>query len=153
MSTYILVNSANTIVNVIEWDGSSPYTPPNGVALIQYAGPAGVGWSWNGTAATDPTPPPTPPVRTPTVSATQARLALLQTPNPNAVANGTGATGPTLLDVVNAAIAADTTGVLPIWWEYSVMITQSDPHVQTVATTIGLTSAQVSSLFALAVTL
>ena len=31
---YAIVNSVNKILNVIEWDGITPYTPPDGCGLI-----------------------------------------------------------------------------------------------------------------------
>ncbi len=70
----------------------------------------------------------------------QARLALHATPSPANPAQ-------TLLDAVNAAIASDTTGVLPIWWEYSPRVQRSDPRVLEVAAALNLTSAQIDSLF------
>ncbi len=74
------------------------------------------------------------------VSMRQARLALHAAPNPANPAQ-------TLLDAVNAAIASDTTGVLPIWWEYSQTIQRNNPLMLQVATTLGLTSDQIDALF------
>lgn len=82
------------------------------------------------------------------VSMRQARLALIQQPNP--VANGTG----TMLDAVNAAVAANTTDpTFPIWWDYASSVDIDDPRVYVLGTSFGLTQEQVENLFTLASTL
>lgn len=90
------------------------------------------------------------------VSMLQARLALFQTPNPNAAdppgASGT-ATGPTLYDAVLAAIAASTDASIPIWFEYSTVVNINDPIVGELGMSMGLTQATVEALFTLAATL
>jgi hypothetical protein len=52
VTTYLLVDDANIIINIIDWDGVKDYTPPVG-KLVPFAGSAGIGWAWDGTAAID----------------------------------------------------------------------------------------------------
>ena len=143
MTTYLLIDNTNTITNTIDWDGIKPFTPPTGTTLVQFIGPSGIGWKWDGIKAIDPRPVPTsPPVPvTPSVpqivSPRQARLALVQ--------NG-------LLDQVNATInASDKT--TQVWWEFASVIERQNPILIQVATNIGLQSYQIDALFVLAATL
>ena len=48
---WFLVDAQSIIDNIIEYDGVSPYTPPNGLKLVNYTGsePASPGYSWDGT--------------------------------------------------------------------------------------------------------
>jgi hypothetical protein len=48
---WFLVDAQNIIDNIIEYDGVSLYTPPNGLKLVNYTGsePASPGYSWDGT--------------------------------------------------------------------------------------------------------
>ena len=48
------------VVNVIEWDGVTPYTPPEGCELHWCEQTPGIGWLWVDGAAVDPNPPPPP---------------------------------------------------------------------------------------------
>lgn len=50
------------VVNVIDWDGVTPYMPPEGCALYPWEGPVNIGWEWVDGAPVDPTPPPPPVV-------------------------------------------------------------------------------------------
>ena len=46
---YLIINTDGLIVNVIIWDGISPYTPDNGSTLLptdQAPQGAGVGWAF-----------------------------------------------------------------------------------------------------------
>jgi hypothetical protein len=63
MDNYVLIDQTNMIINVIAWDGSSPYPTPPNTQLVKFNGPAGVGWAWDGVQAVDPRPTPvvTPP--------------------------------------------------------------------------------------------
>jgi hypothetical protein len=60
MAKYALIVSATGAVdNVIEYDGSSPFTPPSGMELREADANAEVGGTWNGSAfvrAVIPTP-------------------------------------------------------------------------------------------------
>lgn len=94
---------------------------------------------WNGSewviTSTYPTPVVikyVPQVLTPR----QARLALLQA---------------TLLDEVEAMLA--TNKEMQIWWEYSLEIQRSHPHIVSMATALGMTEAQLDDLFILGATL
>lgn len=59
-SNYALVNNG-TVVNVIEWDGVSPYSPPSGSTVVPVSGNVGIGWSYtNGTFTAPAAPTPTP---------------------------------------------------------------------------------------------
>ena len=49
------------VVNVIDWDGVTPYAPPEGCELHAWEGPVSIGWAWVDGAPVDPTPPPPPP--------------------------------------------------------------------------------------------
>lgn len=49
------------VVNVIDWDGSTPYTPPDGCELYEWEGVINIGWLWVDGAPVDPNPPPPPP--------------------------------------------------------------------------------------------
>jgi hypothetical protein len=40
MSIYQLVDSSGAVVNTIEWDGTTPYTPPSGLTARIYTPPA-----------------------------------------------------------------------------------------------------------------
>ena len=51
MGRYALIVSASGAVdNVIEYDGSSPFTPPSGMELREADANAEIGGSWNGSA-------------------------------------------------------------------------------------------------------
>lgn len=48
------------VVNVIDWDGITPYTPPEGCELYEWEGPVDIGWAWVDGHPVDPNPPPKP---------------------------------------------------------------------------------------------
>ena len=51
MGRYALIVSASGAVdNVIEYDGSSPFTPPSGMELSEADANAEIGGTWNGSA-------------------------------------------------------------------------------------------------------
>jgi hypothetical protein len=59
MAIYLVVDKQSSIiVNVIEWDGATPYTPPEGdvVDLIHYPDGASPGWTWDAGRAVDSDP-------------------------------------------------------------------------------------------------
>lgn len=58
--TYAMVKDG-VIVNVIDWDGVTPYTPPEGCVLYPWDGPMNIGWLWEDGHPVDPNPPPPPP--------------------------------------------------------------------------------------------
>jgi hypothetical protein len=57
---YVMVQD-DVVVNIIDWDGVAPYTPPEGCELHAWEGPVNIGWAWVGGAPVDPNPPPPPP--------------------------------------------------------------------------------------------
>ncbi|MFL9904228.1 hypothetical protein PQR71_39925 [Paraburkholderia fungorum] len=67
---YALVNNG-TVVNVIAWDGASPYAPPSGETVVPVPGNAGIGWSY----ASGMFSAPATPARTPDQLYTQALAA------------------------------------------------------------------------------
>lgn len=54
---YAMVQNG-VIVNVIDWDGVTPYTTPEGCELHQWDAPMSIGWAWVDGAPVDPNPPP-----------------------------------------------------------------------------------------------
>lgn len=48
------------VINVIDWDGTAPYAPPEGCDLYEWEGPVNIGWLWVDGAPVDPNPPPPP---------------------------------------------------------------------------------------------
>ena len=58
MANYPLVDVNGNVVNVIAWDGVTPYTPPDGLtAVLDPVPQVGIGWTYaNGVF----TPPVTP---------------------------------------------------------------------------------------------
>ncbi|MFL9904285.1 hypothetical protein PQR71_40210 [Paraburkholderia fungorum] len=52
---YALVNNG-TVVNVIEWDGASPYMPPSGDTVVPLPGNSGIGWTYASGTFSAPTP-------------------------------------------------------------------------------------------------
>jgi hypothetical protein len=55
---YALVQNG-IVVNVILWDGVTPYTPPEGCELHAWDGPVNIGWLWDDNAPVDPNLSPT----------------------------------------------------------------------------------------------
>jgi hypothetical protein len=61
MSTYLVVDERNIIQNMIEWDGTSDWPPPEGARLVRYYGVAGIGWTYDDQrGAIDQRPPEEP---------------------------------------------------------------------------------------------
>lgn len=56
---YCIVQNG-VVVNVIDWDGVTPYTPPEGCELYRWEGPVGIGWLWVDGHPVDPNPRPRP---------------------------------------------------------------------------------------------
>ena len=46
------------IVNIIDWHGVTPYTPPEGCELYQWDGLISIGWAWVDGAPVNPNPLP-----------------------------------------------------------------------------------------------
>lgn len=61
MDIYAVINSANTVINVVVWDGLPPWAPPqNCIAVVIPKGSsAGIGWSYiDGEFIAPPEPEP-----------------------------------------------------------------------------------------------
>lgn len=56
---YALLDSTNTVVNVIEWDGVSPWTPPAAHIAIPLIN-GGIGWTFADGQFIPPPPEPEP---------------------------------------------------------------------------------------------
>lgn len=50
---YCLIDAAGNVVNVILYDGISPYKPPEGLTLVQ-SDVAGIGWTYANGVFTNP---------------------------------------------------------------------------------------------------
>jgi hypothetical protein len=62
VARYALVRQVDGLVlNVAEWDGLSPWTPPTGTVVIQ-SDLAQTGGTWDGTTFSAPPPPPPDPL-------------------------------------------------------------------------------------------
>ena len=73
MGRYAMVITATGAVdNVIEYDGSSPFTPPTGIELIEATDDAEIGGTWNGSAF----------VRAPVVEPTRTQVLMYEVTNP-----------------------------------------------------------------------
>lgn len=48
MKNYAIINSTNTVINVVVWDGKPPWTPPSGciAVAIPKSSSAGIGWTY-----------------------------------------------------------------------------------------------------------
>lgn len=55
MDSYAVVNSESKVINIIIWDGVSPYSPPDGFQLIK-SDTAIIGWEWDGQSFVNPQP-------------------------------------------------------------------------------------------------
>lgn len=111
---------------------------PSDPAMVDVTGTnIGIGWNCAGGVFTPPTA--SVPAIQQTVSRFQAQAALFNTPN--------GAGG-TLLDSVNALMAASTTPMLTkLAWQNAQVFERNSPTVATMAAAMSLTSAQLDQLF------
>ena len=101
MGRYAMVITATGAVdNVIEYDGSSPFTPPTGIELIEATDDAEIGGTWNGSAF----------VRAPVVEPTRTQVLMgevTQTQKWDADADdGDGGTG-AMVDKTDSEVAAE----------------------------------------------
>lgn len=58
MVMYYLLVKDGVIVNAIDYDGVSPYTPPDGCILVETNEFYNIGWLWVDGHPVDPNPPP-----------------------------------------------------------------------------------------------
>ena len=76
MAKYALIVTATGAVdNVIEYDGSSPFTPPSGMELRDVDANAEIGGTWNGSSF----------VRAPVVNPTRTQILMGEVKNPTIV--------------------------------------------------------------------
>ena len=93
MGRYALIITASGLVdNVIEYDGSAPFTPPTGQELRVADANAEPGGSWNGSAF----------VRAPTVAPTRTQILMIEVTNPVASYDADGDPVNKTADVVAA---------------------------------------------------
>jgi hypothetical protein len=72
MGRYAMVETATgAVTNVIEYDGSSPFTPPTGIELIEATNDAEPGGTWTGSAF----------VRAPVVEPTRTQVLMYEVTN------------------------------------------------------------------------
>jgi hypothetical protein len=65
MNNYAIIDSTNTVINVVVWDGKPPWTPPDGCIAVAIAkgSSAGIGWTYiDGEFVAPPQPEPEPVV-------------------------------------------------------------------------------------------
>lgn len=84
---YAVVNQNGNVINVIEWDGQTDYTPPAGDDLVlDTKSQVGIGWTYsNGTFS--PPVPPAPTAAQQAASALTAGIIVISTGTPSL--NGT----------------------------------------------------------------
>ena len=68
----LIVTATGRVDNVIEYDGSSPFTPPSGMELREADANAEIGGTWNGSAF----------VRAPVVNPTRTEVLMSEVKNP-----------------------------------------------------------------------
>lgn len=59
LMNYCIVQN-DVVINVIVWDGTTPYAAVEGCELHAWDGPVNIGWAWVDGAPVDPNPPPPP---------------------------------------------------------------------------------------------
>lgn len=126
-----LVRDGNVENIIIVGEG---YDPGEGYQIVPISDePVEIGATWDGNAFTAPPPPPAPVPES--VTARQARLALL---------------GAGKLDMIEAALAAipgSEGRAAQIEWEYALEIRRDSPLIGALAPLLGLTGEQVDDLF------
>ena len=68
----LIITASGKVDNVIEYDGSSPFTPPTGMELREATDDAEIGGTWNGSAF----------VRAPVVEPTRTEVLMGEVKNP-----------------------------------------------------------------------
>lgn len=123
----------NIVAQVLRVDPATIFEASSAAEFVACDDSVQAGWVWDGETFTAPPEPPT--VIPQQVTMRQARLALL---------------GAGLLAGVNAAIASlpepDKSAAI-IEWEYAAVVQRSSGLVPAMATALGMTDAQIDSLF------
>ena len=88
MNKYALINNQNIVDNVVVWDGSDSWQPPQTMTCINVDNiECGVGWTYDGSVFTapvvvevtpEPTPEPIPPTREELLAQLNALSAQIQ---------------------------------------------------------------------------
>ena len=68
----LIITASGKVDNVIEYDGSAPFTPPSGMELREATADAEIGGTWNGSAF----------VRAPVVEPTRTQVLMGEVQNP-----------------------------------------------------------------------
>ena len=125
-----------TVIFVMGADPSTVFAPETAAEFVACPDDVQGGWLYDGDEFTEPVPPP--PTIPSAVTMRQARLALL---------------GAGLLDDVDAAINAMPSPqkeAARIEWEYSQEVQRHNGFVSVLAPMLGLTDAQLDTLFVVA---
>ena len=125
-----------TVTFVMTANPATVFAPDTAAEFVACPDDVQVGWTWDGEEFTEPPPPP--PTIPSVVTMRQARLALL---------------GAGLLDDVDAAINAMPSPqkeAAHIAWEYSQEVQHHNGFVSVLAPMLGLTDAQLDTLFVVA---
>lgn len=119
MAKYEIRNAQGNVLNIIEWDGVTPFDPGEGLSLREYVPP--------------PPAPESPPAVPESVSHWQAREALRLAG---------------ILGAVNAHIdGLGDDHAAYVAWHYADRIRRNSPFVETLAPTFNLSEAQLDALF------
>jgi hypothetical protein len=83
MKNYAIIDSTNTVINVVVWDGKPPWTPPDDciAVAIPDGSNTGIGWTYvDGEFIAPPQPePPAPPAPlTPAEKLAQSGLSVAE---------------------------------------------------------------------------
>jgi hypothetical protein len=60
---WAMIDSNNLVINIIDWDGESDWSPPQGTTIIDltnYEIAPSIGWTYENGAFVPPPPPPEP---------------------------------------------------------------------------------------------
>ena len=85
MNRYALINNQNIVDNIVLWDGSDSWQPPENMLCINVEGIlCDIGWIYDGSELTAPevivvTPEPVPPTKEELLAELQALTAKIQT--------------------------------------------------------------------------
>jgi hypothetical protein len=128
---YAVVNSG-VVENIISWDGSTSYRPPNGRTLVA-SDTASIGWGYNSSTGvfSAPLPVSQTPVVPKSITPRQCRLILLQQD---------------LLASVEAMIAQQDEATR-ITWEFASEFKRDDPLLNQLGVALGLTQQQIDEFF------
>lgn len=130
MSRYAMVDSTDTVVNVIELDEGSKYSPEAGYSVVQITGAQSpnVGDAYIGGAFVPGANRSVVPL---SVTSAQLRIALFR--------------AGLLVDVQKAVDAAG--GEIAIWWEHSVTVERANRYVLAMAAQLSISTDTVDGVF------